>query len=68
MMNANRTVAAPWNIYSDHRDSMSMRDAGWIQLYVENVQEALDMMIQAYKLAEHRQVQTPVMSAWTDLC
>jgi pyruvate ferredoxin oxidoreductase alpha subunit len=61
MMNANRTVAAPWNIYSDHRDSMSMRDAGWIQLYVENVQEALDMMIQAYKLAEHRQVQTPVM-------
>ena len=61
MMNANRTVAAPWNIYGDHRDSMAMRDAGWIQLYVENVQEALDMMIQAYKLAEHPQVQTPVM-------
>ena len=61
MMNANRTVAAPWNIYSDHRDSMSMRDAGWIQLYVENVQEALDMIIQSYKLAEHREVQTPVM-------
>jgi pyruvate ferredoxin oxidoreductase alpha subunit len=61
MMNANRTVAAPWNIYSDHRDSMSMRDAGWIQLYVENVQEALDMIIQAYRLAEHREVQTPVM-------
>jgi pyruvate ferredoxin oxidoreductase alpha subunit len=61
MMNANRTVAAPWNIYGDHRDSMAMRDAGWIQLYVENVQEALDMMIQAYKMAEHPQVQTPVM-------
>ena len=61
MMNANRTVAAPWNIYGDHRDSMAMRDAGWIQLYVENVQEALDMMIQAYRLAEDRRVQTPVM-------
>lgn len=61
MMNANRTVAAPWNIYGDHRDSMAMRDAGWIQLYVENGQEALDMMIQAYKLAEHSRVQTPVM-------
>jgi len=61
MMNANRTVAAPWNIFGDHRDSMAMRDAGWIQLYVENVQEALDMMIQAYRLAEHQSVQTPVM-------
>jgi pyruvate ferredoxin oxidoreductase alpha subunit len=61
MMNANRTLAAPWNIYGDHRDSMAMRDAGWIQVYVENVQEALDMMIQAYKLAENRQIQTPVM-------
>ncbi|MDR3588427.1 MAG: transketolase C-terminal domain-containing protein [Negativicutes bacterium] len=61
MMNANRTVAAPWNIFGDHRDSMSMRDAGWMQLYVENSQEALDMIIQAYKLAEHSRVQTPVM-------
>jgi pyruvate ferredoxin oxidoreductase alpha subunit len=61
MMNACRTLAAPWNIYGDHRDSMAMRDAGWIQLYVENVQEALDMMIQSYRLAEHREIQTPVM-------
>jgi pyruvate ferredoxin oxidoreductase alpha subunit len=61
MMNANRTVAAPWNIYGDHRDSMAMRDAGWIQLYVENVQEVLDMVIQSYRLAEHPEIQTPVM-------
>jgi pyruvate ferredoxin oxidoreductase alpha subunit len=61
MMNANRTVAAPWNIFGDHRDSMAMRDAGWIQVYAENGQEALDLIIQAYKLAEHHQVRTPVM-------
>lgn len=61
MMNANRTVAAPWNIYGDHRDSISMRDAGWLQFYVESSQEALDTVIQAYKIAECHQVMTPVM-------
>lgn len=61
MMNANRTVAAPWNIFGDHRDSMAMRDAGWLQVYVENAQEALDTVIQAYKIAEHAEVRTPVM-------
>lgn len=52
MMNANRTLAAPWNIFGDQRDSMAQRDTGWMQIYVENGQEALDMIIQAYKLAE----------------
>lgn len=61
MMNANRTVAAPWNIYGDHRDSISMRDSGWMQVYVENSQEALDTIIQAYKIAENQKVLTPVM-------
>jgi len=61
MMNANRTLAAPWNIFGDQRDSISQRDAGWIQVYVENGQEALDMMIQAYRIAEHAEVYTPVM-------
>ncbi|MDR3564287.1 MAG: pyruvate ferredoxin oxidoreductase [Negativicutes bacterium] len=61
MMNANRTIAAPWNIYGDHRDSMAMRDSGWLQVYVENAQEALDAVIQAYKIAEHTKIQTPVM-------
>lgn len=61
MMNANRTVAAPWNIFGDHRDSLAMRDAGWLQVYVENGQEALDTVIQAYKVAEDMAVRTPVM-------
>lgn len=61
MMNANRTLAAPWNIYGDHRDSMAMRDSGWLQVYVESAQEALDTIIQAYRIAEDHRVMTPVM-------
>lgn len=61
MMNANRTLAAPWNIFGDQRDSVSQRDSGWIQVYVENPQEALDMTIQAFKIAEDERVYTPVM-------
>jgi pyruvate ferredoxin oxidoreductase alpha subunit len=52
MMNANRSVALPWSIYGDQRDSLSLLDSGWIQVYVEDAQEALDMIIQAYKIAE----------------
>jgi len=61
MMNANRSVALPWSIYGDHRDSLSLLDSGWIQVYVEDAQEALDMMIQAYRIAEHKDVLTPMM-------
>ena len=61
MMNANRSVALPWSIYGDHRDSMSMLDSGWIQIYVEDAQEALDMIIQAYRIAEDPSVLTPIM-------
>jgi pyruvate ferredoxin oxidoreductase alpha subunit len=61
MMNANRTLAAPWNIFGDQRDSLSQRDTGWIQVYVENGQEALDMTIQAYAIAEDDRVYTPMM-------
>jgi pyruvate ferredoxin oxidoreductase alpha subunit len=56
---ANRAIGAPINIWNDHSDSMSQRDSGWIQLYAESNQEALDVHIQAYKLAE--QVSLPVM-------
>ncbi|HHJ81284.1 MAG TPA: pyruvate ferredoxin oxidoreductase [Candidatus Tenderia electrophaga] len=52
MLCANRAVGAPINIFSDHQDSMSVRDAGWIQLYVESNQEAVDTLIQAYRIAE----------------
>jgi pyruvate ferredoxin oxidoreductase alpha subunit len=56
---ANRAVGAPINIWNDHSDSMSMRDSGWIQLYAESNQEAVDLHIQAFRLAEELSV--PVM-------
>ncbi|MDX9917136.1 MAG: transketolase C-terminal domain-containing protein [Gudongella sp.] len=61
MMNANRSVAVPWNIFGDQRDSLSQLDSGWIQFYVEDAQEALDTIIQAYRIAEDPEVMTPVM-------
>lgn len=48
----NRAIGAPINIWNDHSDSMSVRDAGWIQLYAETNQEALDLHIQAFRIAE----------------
>ena len=59
MVCANRAVSAPINIFSDHQDSMALRDAGWIQLYVESNQEAVDTVIQAYRIAERCEL--PVM-------
>ena len=56
---ANRAIGSPINIWNDHSDSMSQRDSGWIQLYAESGQEALDLHIQAFKLAE--QLSLPVM-------
>ncbi len=58
---ANRALSAPINIWNDQQDSISERDTGWIQLYVESAQEALDTIIQAYKIAENRKVLLPVM-------
>ncbi|OUJ19459.1 Pyruvate:ferredoxin oxidoreductase alpha subunit PorA [Methanonatronarchaeum thermophilum] len=58
---ANRAMGAPINIWNDHSDSMGVRDAGWIQLYAEDNQEALDMTIQAYKIAENQDVMLPAM-------
>jgi pyruvate ferredoxin oxidoreductase alpha subunit len=55
----NRAIGAPINIWNDHQDSLSMRDSGWIQLYAETNQEALDLHIQAFRLAEELSV--PVM-------
>jgi pyruvate ferredoxin oxidoreductase alpha subunit len=56
---ANRAIGAPINIWNDHSDSMSQRDCGWIQLFAETNQEALDLHIQAFLLAE--ELSTPVM-------
>ena len=49
---ANRAIGSPINIWNDHSDSMSQRDSGWIQLYVESNQEAVDVHVQAFRLAE----------------
>ncbi|MDR1285145.1 MAG: 2-ketoisovalerate ferredoxin oxidoreductase [Campylobacteraceae bacterium] len=61
MMNANRSIALPWNIYGDQRDSLSLLDCGWIQAYAEDAQESLDLVIQAFKIAEDKRVSTPFM-------
>ena len=55
----NRAIGAPINIWNDHSDAMSMRDAGWVQLFAETNQEAVDLHIQAFRLAEAMSI--PVM-------
>lgn len=56
---ANRAIGAPINIWNDHSDSMSQRDSGWLQLFAENNQEAADLHVQAFRIAEELSV--PVM-------
>src|SRR5213593_2079740 len=56
---ANRAIGAPINIWNDHSDSMSQRDSGWLQLFAETNQEALDLHIQAFRIAE--ELSLPVM-------
>ncbi len=56
---ANRAIGSPINIWNDHSDSLSQRDSGWVQLFAENNQEALDLHIIAFRLAEEFSV--PVM-------
>jgi pyruvate ferredoxin oxidoreductase alpha subunit len=58
---ANRAISAPINIWNDHQDSIAQRDTGWIQLYVEDVQEASDTLPQLYKIAEDYDVMLPGM-------
>ena len=56
---ANRAIGAPINIWNDHSDAMAVRDAGWIQLFAETNQEAVDLHVQAFRLAE--ELSMPVM-------
>jgi pyruvate ferredoxin oxidoreductase alpha subunit len=58
---ANRALSAPINIHGDHSDAMGSRDAGWIQLYAQDVQEVYDTVLQAVRIAEHPSVRLPVM-------
>jgi len=56
---ANRAICAPWALWADHNDTMSVKDAGWIQLYCTNAQEVLDTILLAYRISE--QTLIPVM-------
>lgn len=58
---ANRALSSPLNIHGDHSDSMAARDSGWIQMYVENAQEAYDSIIQAFRIAEDTSVSLPIL-------
>lgn len=57
----NRALSGPININADHSDSMGARDSGWIQIYSENNQEAYDNFVQAFRIAEHKDVRLPIM-------
>ena len=59
MVNANRAMAPPWNLYCDHTDSLAQRDTGWIQYYCADAQDVIDAVLIAYRVAE--QALLPVM-------
>ena len=61
MVNVNRSLGAAAGIWLEHNDSMPERESGWLQCYVEDNQEALDMVLQAYRIAEDLQVMLPMM-------
>ncbi|MEM4160906.1 MAG: pyruvate ferredoxin oxidoreductase, partial [Thermoplasmata archaeon] len=61
MVNVNRAMGPPWNIWADMTDSISQRDTGWIQFYGESNQEVLDTMIQLYRICESKEVMLPGM-------
>jgi len=57
----NRAISGPINIWNDHSDVMSVRDLGWISMFAANGQEAVDMTVQAFKIAEDHRVMLPVL-------
>lgn len=57
----NRALVAPWSLWCDHQDTMAERDSGWLQFYCENVRDIFDYTIMGYKIAEHKDVLTPIM-------
>ena len=61
LADANRALSAPLSIWNDQQDSISQRDAGWLQVYAENGQEALDSVLMAYKISENPEVLLPSM-------
>ncbi len=58
----NRAIGPPWNIWSEQTDTMNQKDTGWMQVYCESNQEALDTILMGYKIAESQDVMLPLMS------
>jgi len=67
MIIGNRALSGPINIWNDQSDVMYQRDAGWISMFANNGQEVIDMAIQSFKIAEHRDVM-PTRPKWTHSC
>ena len=61
MVNVNRALGPGWNIWCDHQDSISQRDTGWLQVYVASHQEAVDTVLQGYRVTEDHRVLLPMM-------
>ena len=61
LADANRAISAPLNIWNDQQDSIAQKDAGWLQIYVEDAQEALDTTLMAYKVSENPDILLPSM-------
>ncbi|MCG7850615.1 MAG: pyruvate ferredoxin oxidoreductase [ANME-2 cluster archaeon] len=61
MANISRGLSAPVTLWSDHNDFLDQRDSGWLMFHAENNQEVLDMMLQAYRIAEDPRVLLPAM-------
>ncbi|OQD59622.1 pyruvate:ferredoxin oxidoreductase, subunit alpha [Methanobrevibacter arboriphilus JCM 13429 = DSM 1125] len=61
MADANRAISAPLSIWNDQQDSIAQRDSGWMQIYVENGQDALDSILMAYKTSENNKILLPSM-------
>ena len=61
MPTVNRALSAPINIHCDHSDTMGARDSGWLQVYCENAQEVYESIIAAVRIAEHKDIQLPIM-------
>ncbi|MFX1490626.1 MAG: pyruvate ferredoxin oxidoreductase [Promethearchaeota archaeon] len=61
---ATRSLGAPWSVWTDHQDFITIRDVGWIQLFCENNQEIYDTNLQAFKIAEDARISLPVACAY----
>lgn len=61
MILANRSLSGPLSIWNDHTDVMSVRDCGWLQVFVENGQEVFDHVMFAFRVAESAKVSLPIM-------